>query len=89
MAENSAKSKAQQAVAQSAAIAVQDATDNLRNISTITTTTISVALAQLLETGDPKYVEVIDNAQKVMNNTIENFAQVGEKSAKILSDFSD
>ena len=63
--------------------------DNLRNISTITTTTISVALAQLLETGDPKYVEVIDNAQKVMNNTIENFAQVGEKSAKILSDFSD
>ena len=88
MADNSAKTKAQQAVAQSTAIAVQDAADNLRNVSTITTTAISVALAQLLATGDKKYVDVIDTAQKAMSNTIENYAQVGEKSAKILSDFS-
>ncbi len=88
MADNSAKTKAQQAVAQSTAIAVQDAADNLRNVSTITTTAISVALAQLLATGDKKYADVIDNAQKAMANTIENYAQIGEKSAKILNDFS-
>ena len=88
MAENSAKTKAQQAVAQSTSIAVQDATDNLRNVSTITTTTISVALAQLLATGDEKYIKVINTAQTAMENTIKNFATVGEKSAKILGDFS-
>jgi hypothetical protein len=87
MAENTAKAKALQAVAQSTAIAVQDAADNLRNISTVTATTISVALAQLLATGDPKYVMVIETAQTAMTNTIENYASVGEKSAKILADF--
>jgi len=87
MSDNQAFAKAQQAVAQSTAIAVQDAADNLRNLSTITTTAIGVALAQLLATGDPKYSKVIEEAQKVMVNGTENFASVGEKAAKVLKDF--
>jgi len=87
MSDNQAFSKAQQSVAQSSAIAIQDATDNLRNLSTITTTAIGVALSQLLATGDPKYAIVIEEAQKVMVKGTENFADVGEKSSKILEEF--
>lgn len=87
MSDKAALTKAQQAVAQSSAIAIQDAADNLRNLSTITTTAIGVALAQLLATGDPKYSKVIEEAQKVMTKGTENFAKVGEKAAKILTDF--
>jgi|TARA_B110000240_G_C13350136_1_gene389383 hypothetical protein len=87
MAENQAFSKAQQSVAQSSAIAIQDATDNLRNLSTITTTAIGVALAQLLATKDSKYAEIIEEAQKVMEKGTKNFAEVGKVSAKILADF--
>ena len=87
MSDNQANAKAQQAVAQSAAIAIQDAADNLRNLSTITTTAIGVALAQLLATGDEKYAKVIEEAQKVMVNGTENFASIGEKATKVLQDF--
>lgn len=87
MSDSPANTKAQQAVAQSAAIAIQDATDNLRNLSTITTTAIGVALAQLLATGDPKYSKVIEEAQKVMVNGAENFASISEKATKVASDF--
>lgn len=87
MSDSSANTKAQQAVAQSAAIAIQDAADNLRNLSTITTTAIGVALAQLLATGDEKYAKVIEEAQKVMVNGTENFATIGEKAAKIAEEF--
>lgn len=88
MSDNSPKLKAQQAVAQTAAIAVQDAADNLRNISTVTSTAIGVALAQLLATGDEKYVTVIDEAEKALESAVENFATVGEKAAKVLEGFS-
>ncbi|WP_086933811.1 hypothetical protein [Agarilytica rhodophyticola] len=88
MSDNSAKLKAQQAVAQTTAIAVQDAADNLRNISTVTSTAIGVALAQLLATGDEKYIKVIDEAEKALASAVENFATVGEKAAKILEGFS-
>lgn len=87
MSDNAAFAKAQQAVAQSSAIAIQDATDNLRNLSTITTTAIGVALAQLLATGDPKYAKVIEEAQKVMAKGTENYAKVGENASKILAEF--
>ena len=89
MANKEAVEKAQQSVAQSAAIAVQDASDNLRNISTISSTAIGVALAQLLATGDPKYADVITQAQKALTSASEHFADVGEKSAKVLQGFMD
>ena len=89
MANTEAVSKAQNAVAQSTSIAVQDAADHLRNISTISSTAIGVALAQLLATGDSKYADVIKEAQNALTFASEHFAGVGEKSAKVLQGFMD
>jgi hypothetical protein len=79
--------KAYQSVAQSTAIAVQDATDTLRNMSTIATTAIGVAMAQFLATKDEKYIKVITEAQTVMTNATTNFTAVGTAAAQILKGF--
>ncbi|CCN46469.1 conserved hypothetical protein [Vibrio nigripulchritudo MADA3029] len=84
--ENSAFNAANQSVAQSSAIALADATDNLRNLNTLSTTAIGTALSQMLETGDTKYFEIIDQAQRVVTNGAENFGVVGEKVATVLQD---
>ncbi|MGF1714548.1 hypothetical protein [Photobacterium chitinilyticum] len=87
--EYSAANTAQQSIAQSTALALSDATDNLRNINTLSTTAIGVALNQLLETGDPKYYNVIEQAQKLVANGADNFGIVGEKIATVLQDESN
>ncbi|MCE4554586.1 hypothetical protein [Pelomonas cellulosilytica] len=79
--------KAYQSVAQSTAIAVQDATDALRNISTIATTAAGVAMAQYLATGDEKYAKVLAQAQTMMLNATEDFARVGSAAATVLKGF--
>jgi hypothetical protein len=79
--------KAYQSVAQSAAIAVQDATDALRNVSTIATTAAGVAMAQLLATGDPKYAAALTQAQAMMKSATEDFAQVGAAASTVLKNF--
>ncbi|ADZ91904.1 hypothetical protein [Marinomonas mediterranea] len=84
--DDSAYSAANQSVAQSTAMALADATDNLRNLNTLSTTAIGTALSQLLETGDTKYIQIIDHAQKVVTNGAENFGVVGEKISSVLSE---
>jgi malonyl CoA-acyl carrier protein transacylase len=79
--------KAYQSVAQSSAIAVQDSADTLRNLSTIATTAIGVAMAQLLATKDPSYATVITTAQQVIKNATDEFAQVGATAAAIVKEF--
>jgi hypothetical protein len=79
--------KAYQSVAQSAAIAVQDATDALRNISTIATTAVGVAMAQYLATGEQKYADAIDKAQAVMQNATDDFTKIGTAAAQVLKSF--
>jgi hypothetical protein len=79
--------KAYQSVAQSTAIAVQDAADTLRNMSTISTTAIGVAMAQFLATKDAAYIQVIAEAQLVMTNATANFTAVGTAAAQILKGF--
>ena len=81
--------KAYQSVAQSMAIAVQDATDHLRNMSTVSSTAIGVAMAQML--ADPKnaktYEQVIKNMQSVACTAAQHFKQVGEDAGDVLTDF--
>ena len=81
--------KAYQSVAQSAAIAVQDAADNLRNVSIISTTAIGVAMSEILAHGgvDPSYTKAIETANKLVVDANENFAKVGATSKQILSEF--
>jgi hypothetical protein len=79
--------KAYQSVAQSSAIAVQDAADALRNISTIATTAAGVAMAQYLATKDPQYKEVLDEAQQMMKAATEDFSSIGTAAATVLRQF--
>ncbi|CAN2040119.1 hypothetical protein GMMP15_1550010 [Candidatus Magnetomoraceae bacterium gMMP-15] len=79
--------KAYQTVSQSMAIAVQDATDNLRNINTIATTAIGVAISQLLATGDQKYAEIIEIAEKVALKSADTFKTVGNNAGEVLKTF--
>lgn len=75
---------AQQSIAQSTALALSDATDNLRNLNTLSTTAIGVALSQYIETGDDKFSAIIQEAQNVVSRGAENFSAVGEKIATVL-----
>lgn len=82
-----ASSKAKHSVAQTTAIAVQDAADTLRNLNTISTTAIGVAMSQLAETGDPKYLAVIEKAQEIMERGTKNFADLGDKASELAKKF--
>ena len=81
--------KAYQSVAQSSAIAVQDAVDNLRNINTITTTAIGVAMAQMLATQNPgpPWTSIITNAMQISTESIANFQSIGAAAAQVLKGF--
>ncbi|MFN4296860.1 MAG: hypothetical protein ACK4FB_08450 [Brevundimonas sp.] len=79
--------KAYQSVAQSSAIAVQDAADALRNVSTIATTAAGVAMAQYLATGLPKYKDVIQEAQTMVTGATEDFKAIGEAASSVLKNF--
>lgn len=79
--------KAYQSVAQSTAIAVQDAADNLRNVMTVSTTAIGAAMAELIATGEPQYVEAIEQANQVVVNAANHFKDIGESAAQILNTY--
>jgi hypothetical protein len=80
---------AYRAVAQSTAIAIQDAVENLRNINTIAATMIGAASAQAIE--DPASADqmqnVIEMAQKITDDAIENLRKVGIISNEMLQAF--
>lgn len=77
---------AYQAVAQSMAISVQDASMLLRNLSTIATTAIGVATAKLVG-GDATMIPVIEASQKVITDAAEAFKTIGVNSGEILQNF--
>lgn len=79
--------KAYQSVAQSTAIAVQDATDHLRNVNTITATALGVAMAQLLATGESKYAQAAELAQKMSLEAANTFKVTGTNAADVLKGF--
>jgi hypothetical protein len=81
--------KVYMSVAQSAALAIQDAVDNLRNVGTIATTAQGVAMAQMLEnpadTGH--YQKVIDMANEMSAAASANYVQVCKNAEASLSAF--
>ncbi len=72
-------------IAQSSAIAISDATDNLRNLNTLSTTAIGVALSRLIETGDFKYADMLPKAQSVVSDGANNFELVSNKVKKLFT----
>jgi hypothetical protein len=79
--------KAYQSVAQSTAIALQDAADSLRNMSTIATTAAGVAMAQFLATGEPQYAAALTMAQGLMQSATQDFSAIGTAAATVLKGF--
>ena len=80
--------KAYQSVAQSAAIAVQDATDALRNITTIATTASGVAIAQMLATPPNENAsQALQAAQQMMTSATKDYADIGTAAATMLQQF--
>ena len=80
--------KAYQSVAQSMAIAVQDTTEYLRNITTLSSTAIAVCTQLMIQERkvDP-YGDIIAKSQETLNDTVQIFERVGASSAKILKEF--
>lgn len=80
---------AYQAIAQSTAIAIQDAVENLRNINTVALTMIGAASAQSI--ADPSSVDqmqkVMDMAQKITEDAIANLSRVGAATNEVLQHF--
>lgn len=79
--------KAYAAVAQAAAIAVQDATDALRNATTTAQAAAGIALAQYLESGNPLYLEALDATAKFVSASIANYAAATTAAAAALKEF--
>ncbi|TQV78233.1 hypothetical protein FKG94_14285 [Exilibacterium tricleocarpae] len=76
-------------VNQSIALAVQDATDLMRNIASIETTVIGIASAKwLAEPANVEYKNIIDSAKETITFSVENLTKVGENAGKVLSSLS-
>jgi len=82
-----ARGKAYQAIAQSAAIAVQDAADALRGVTSLATAATGAALSQYLATGDPRFLEVLPQAREMVDGAIEDFSAVGTAAARLMTEF--
>lgn len=83
----SGQGKAYQAVAQSVALAIQDATDNLRNMSTIGATAMGVALAHYMETGKDEHKQALEAAKGIVNTAVDTFRDIGSHAAALLASF--
>lgn len=76
-------------VSQAAAFAVQDATDYLRNIMTISTTTQGVVAKLMVEHKEeaPLYFPILQQMQAAVTAAQESFEKVGVSAAKIMAEF--
>jgi len=79
--------RAHAAVAQAAAIAIQDSADALRNASTVATAAAGTALAQFLASGDPRYLEALGPARDMVDKAIADYVAISAASAKIVKEF--
>lgn len=80
--------KAYQSVAQSTALAVQDATDYLRNVNTIATTAMGVAMAQLLAgENTANATTILTQANTLTTEAAANYLTIGQNAASVLTGF--
>ena len=78
--------RAYQSVAQSTAIAIQDATDYMRNMSTIAVTATGVGMAQLvadISNGQ----KVIDAATKLMPQVVSNYTKITQAAIQVATNY--
>lgn len=64
---------ANKSIAQTGALAVQDAATNMRDMNTLVSTASGAALAKFLESGDTKYLVALENLNKQTKTSTEHF----------------
>lgn len=80
---------AYEAVAQAAAIAVQDAATYLRQVGMLSAAAIAVCTTKMMETKDPEpWISLIERANASVSSASRVFAEVGENAARVLKAFS-
>jgi len=79
--------RAYQSVAQSTAIAIQDATDYLRNVSTISATAIGVALAQIAATKGSEGTQLLAAAQGLVPVAVTDFSNIGAAAITVATNY--
>lgn len=83
----SARAKAYMIVAQSGAIAVQDATDYLRSVSTICSTATGLAIALALAGDDTTAGKVLGHVSTIMPEATAQYAGIGAAAGIVVSTF--
>ena len=80
--------KAYQSVALSSAIAIQDATDNLRNMGVVAVSAASAILAEMVESGDvEKYSPMLEQVSKMLDANTSRYSSVLAEAAKSVQEF--
>jgi len=77
--------KARQLVALSAALAMIDAADALRNNAMIASTFTGTAMAKYLETGEDQLMEAIAASKTMMADAVANYAAIGKATAACIA----
>jgi hypothetical protein len=81
-----AAGKAYISVAQSSAIAIQDATDYLRSMSTISSTAAGIGIAMIIA-GNPTGATVIQQAQQLGTGAVTQFSSICTAAITVATDF--
>lgn len=87
MSRNVGSGAAFQSVSQSTAIAIQDATEYVRNITAMSSTAIGMSLAKLVATKDLTYKEVITIAQNAITTASNNMKEIGTVASDIAKNY--
>ncbi|MGF1747676.1 MULTISPECIES: hypothetical protein [Vibrio] len=84
---NKTQDIADKSIAQSGALAVQDAANNMRDMNTLLSTASGVALANYIETGDPSYLDALkqlnEQAKAAKGNFIDLYSSVTKTEKKL------
>ena len=82
--------RAVQSVGQTTAVVIQDASDMLRNISTIETTAIAAATSAWIasEGLDIAYETIIDKGMAIMNDAAALYLTIGQNAYAVLNQFN-
>lgn len=73
---DSTQAIAEKSLAQSGALAVQDAANNMRDMNTLLSTASGVTLANFIESGDIKYLQALDNLNKQAETSTNHFIEL-------------
>ena len=87
VAQQEGQSVAYQKVTQATAFAIQDATDYLRNVETISTAAQGVALTKLLAEQNPFYLTVLTAEQEAVVAAQANFTAVGAAATTVTTTY--